>query len=199
MSGHNHIRAHNHRLIAGPLQLRPMSESDWPVLLRWNQDPRVLAYWDAAPPEPWSLEKLQSVYRGISQRAFMFMIDWGERSIGECWVQEMNLPELRNVFPGKDVRRIDISIGEPELWGKGLGTEVVRALVRFGFGTCRADALFACHVSDANPRSLRVFEKSGFVEYVHVSEADRATGSGPFRHLVLLREDWEKQGAPETS
>ncbi len=138
--------------------------------------------------EPWSLEKLQEIYRGISKKAYMFVIELDGRPIGEGWVQEMNLPEIRKRFPGKDLRRIDLSIGEPTLWGQGLGTKAVGAFVRFGFETCLADALFACHVSDDNPRSRRVFEKHGFVELRPALEPSGAGAGPPSRHLILTRE-----------
>lgn len=111
------------------------------------------------------------------------MIELESRPIGEGWLQEMNLPEVLAKLPGRDVRRIDLCIGEPELWGRGLGSEAVDALVRFGFEQQRADALFACSVSDSNPRSRRVFEKNGFRDWEPAQDSR-------VRHLMLARSDW---------
>ena len=39
----------------------------------------------------------------------------------------MNLQRIVAQFPDKDLRRIDLMIGEKELWGCGYGTEGNRA------------------------------------------------------------------------
>ena len=192
MSASETLRSHAVTLRTPRLVLRPMSELDWPPLLKWNQDPRVLVYWDAGKTEPWSLEMLQRVYRAISKGAYMFIIEFEGKPIGEGWVQEMNLPEIRERFPGRELRRIDLSIGEPSLWGRGLGTEAVGALARFGFEASPADALFACHVSDANPRSRRVFEHHGFVS-IGAAKEPTGEGSRPSTHLMLTRDGWRSK------
>ena len=45
----------------------------------------------------------------------------------------MNLQRILDQFPDKDCRRIDLMIGEKQLWGRGIGTEVIRMLTEFGF------------------------------------------------------------------
>lgn len=194
------LRRHVHRMATRRRVLRPVAEYDWPTLQRWNQDPRVLAFWDNGSTEPWPLDKLQGVYRGISKKAFMFVIELGGRAIGEGGVQELNLPEILKRFPGQDLRRIDLSLGKPGLWGQGLGTEAVGALVRFGFATCRANALVARHISDDNPRSRRVFEKHGFLELGPAVEPP-SPGGGPLsRHFILTRAAWlSKRSPPDPS
>ena len=59
-------------------------------------------------------------------------------------------------------------IGEP-WWGRGLATEAVGRLVRFGFDELGLDRLMAAHFAD-NPASGRVLAKCGF----------RYTGEGMF-------------------
>ncbi|MCI4367572.1 MAG: hypothetical protein L3K08_07460 [Thermoplasmata archaeon] len=51
--------------------------------------------------------------------------------IGECWLQRMNLEEIRGKRPTGRLCRIDLSIGNPALWGHGYGTEIVGALAEF--------------------------------------------------------------------
>ena len=186
----DHLRAHSYSLSTSRLRLRPMTESDWPTLLKWNQDRRVLVSWDSGNTEPWTLSKLQTVYRGLSRHAFMFMILFEGKLVGETWIKEMNLPELLSAFPGKNLRRIDLSIGRTELWGRGFGTEVIECLVRFGFDELVADAIFACHVSDDNPASRRAFEKNGFVD-LGATRAEGGPGSdATTKHLMLERSRW---------
>ena len=181
------LRPHRFRLQTPRLVLRPMSEDDWPTLLRWNQDPTVLEYWDSGNTEPWTLTKLQDVYRGISQHAWMFVLETGGVPIGEAWVQEMNLPELLERFPRRPLHRIDISIGEPRWWGHGLGSEAIAELVRFAFGSCGSVGVFACHVSGRNPRSRRAFERLGFREIGPPGPDSPGSTESHSSHLVRWR------------
>lgn len=56
---------------------------------------------------------------------------------------------------------IGILIGEKRYWGKGVATEVIRVLVKFGFQSLNLEQIVAgCYVS--NIGSLKAFEKAGF-------------------------------------
>jgi RimJ/RimL family protein N-acetyltransferase len=156
------IREHNVILEGPRVRLRSLSERDWDTLLRWNQDPEVLYFADGDDVQSWNLEQVQDIYRGTSHNAFTFMMEFNGRPIGECWLQRMNLPRLLALYPTDDLRRIDLMIGEKELWGQGLGTEVIRLLTDFGFNTEQCDRVFACSVADYNPRSMAAFRKCGY-------------------------------------
>ncbi len=156
------LKTHTITLTGDHITLRPMTEKDWDILVRWNSDPEVLYYSDGNEVDSYSLEEVQRIYRGISMNAFMFNIEHEGTDVGECWLQRMNLPRILEKHPDKDCRRIDLTIGEKDLWGRGLGTEAIRLLTEFGFETESADLIFACDVSDYNPRSRRAFERVGY-------------------------------------
>ena len=151
--------------------LRPMTEEDWDSLLKWNNDPEVMKYADHDDFKPITLGEVQTIYRWISTHAHCFIIEVVGRPIGECWLQRMNLRRIVDQFPGKDVRRIDLMIGEKELWGRGYGAEAIAVLVDFGFSHEAADAIFGI-VSADNARSLRAFEKCGFNRHAAVQDDD---------------------------
>ncbi len=156
------IRAHRVRLSEGPLVLRPMTELDWETVLPWNNDPEVLFFWEGDDVTGRPLETVQELYRAVSRTAFIFIIELNGEPIGDCWLREMDLPDLLERFPGQDLRRIDLAIGRKALWGRGWGTRVIALLTRFGFETSGADAIFGCGIGDYNPRSRRAFEKNGY-------------------------------------
>ena len=145
--------------------MRPMTEDDWELLLQWNNDPEVLYYSEGDNITESSLDEIQMVYRSISRKAFCFIIDYDRLPVGDCWLQEMNLDRILRHHPGQNVRRIDLAIGEKALWGRGIGTEVLRMLVDFGFDEEGVDVIFGCDIADYNPRSLRAFQKAGFEHY----------------------------------
>ncbi len=167
------LRVHDAFLRGDQVTLRPMTEDDWGLLLKWNNDPEVIRHVDHDQFRPRTLGDLQAIYRWISTHAHCFVIEVEERPIGECWLQRMNLRRIIDYFPGKRLRRIDLVIGEKDLWGRGYGTETIALLVDFGFSRESADALFAT-VSSENVRSLRAFEKCGFTSHAVIQEENGA-------------------------
>ena len=68
------------------------------------------------------------------------------------------------LHPGTDVSRLSAELGywlaEP-LWGRGIITAAVNAIVRHGFSTMPLERIEA-YVFASNPASARVLEKTGF-------------------------------------
>ena len=52
-----------------------MTENDWDILLKWNSDPDVLYFAEGDDVNSYTLEQVQQIYRGVSQKAFCFMRD----------------------------------------------------------------------------------------------------------------------------
>lgn len=142
--------------------LRSMTEDDWGILLKWNNDPDVLYFSEGDDVSSRELQDTQGIYRSVSQNAFCFILEVDGVPVGDCWLQLMNLERILGKYSKKDCRRIDLIIGEKRLWGQGLGTEVIGTLTRFGFEGERADFIFGCDIADYNWRSLRAFEKNGY-------------------------------------
>ena len=117
------LKSHTVHLHTSRLHLRPMTDADWDILLRWNQDPDVLYYADGSDVTAYTLDQIKRIYGGISQAAFCFIAELDGQPIAEAWLQAMNLSRIIEAHPGCDCRRIDLSIGEKHYWNKGLGTE----------------------------------------------------------------------------
>ncbi|MBC7237462.1 MAG: GNAT family N-acetyltransferase, partial [Chloroflexi bacterium] len=148
-----HLREHRVYLKSGRLCLRPLTEDDWDTLYVWNNDPEVLYYAEAGDITAWPMEMMQKMYRHVSRKAFIFVIELDGRPIGDCWLQKMNLKRVIEAYPGLDVRRIDIVIGEKGLWGQGWGTRAIHLLVRFAFEHQGVDLLYLPEIAETNPRS----------------------------------------------
>ncbi len=144
------------------LVLRALMENDWDKLLLWNNDPEVLYYVEGDVVSARSLEEIQVINRSVSQTAFCFMIEHEGEPVGECWLQAMNLQRILQKYPDADCRRIDLMIGKKELWGSGIGTEVVHLLTTFAFEEEQVDFVFGCDVADYNPASQTVFRNNGY-------------------------------------
>ena len=158
------LREHDITLTSGNIVLRPTTERDWDMLLKWNSDAEVLYYAASGDVTSSSLDAVQDLYRSVSQAAICFITEVDGRPIGDCWLQRMNMKRLLDLFPDRDCRRIDLIIGEKDYWNKGIGSEVIGMLTRFGFDAENADAIFGT-VLGHNPRSRRAFEKNGYTLY----------------------------------
>lgn len=143
-----------------------MTEADWDVLYKWNNDPDVIYWSEEEDTTGWSLEDMKRKYRSVvAKGGINFIVEVGSRPIGECWLQPMNLASISQKHPGKDLRRIDFMLGEKDYWGQGIGSAVIQRVTEFGFMREGADMIFGCFVADNNTRILRVLEKAGYVLY----------------------------------
>jgi aminoglycoside 6'-N-acetyltransferase len=145
---------------AGPMSVRPWREEDLPLIQKWMSDPRVLQYFggrDDAHDEA----KVRAIYEEdtVDQRC-VFSFD-GER-IG--YIQFCPMERGAFGFPQHErVWGMDLYIGEPAFWNRGIGTQLVRA---------GAEQLFAQGYADRvtidpeawNTRAVRCYEKAGFVK-----------------------------------
>jgi N-acetyltransferase len=104
--------------------LRPMTHADAPHLVRWANDPDFTWYqWGRRPgrfPDDEAARKWMDVIAGL--RGVVFVIEHEGRPIGQA--------NYRDLRPKGKSAEVGIGIGEPALWGKGLGREALTLLVR---------------------------------------------------------------------
>jgi len=63
---------HNRVLIGQRIVLRPMTEDDWNILFRWNNDPDVLYYAEGDDVNSRTMEDVQAIYRSVFSNGFLF-------------------------------------------------------------------------------------------------------------------------------
>lgn len=188
------LKEHHITLSGERVTLRPMTENDWDELLKWNSDPEVLYYTEDGNVPSYSLEEVQNIYRSTSQNAYCFIIELEHQPIGECWLQRMNIPRLLEKYAGKDCRRIDLAIGEKEFWGRGLGTEVIRTLTKFGFEKEGADMILGL-VNDFNRRSIGAFKRAGYEVGAKVESSPPAKSQFDYDLVIRKEQYWQKLNA----
>lgn len=160
------IKSHDITLYGGndtyKIILRPLSDEHLPYLYKWCSDPNVLYWTEGDDVESYPSEVVHQIYGGISQNNLCFVVEVNGEIIGECWLQKMNLLNVKEMYADStDVRRIDMSIGEKFYWGKGIGTLFIGMLVNYAF-ECEPVDVLHCFCEDYNIRSRRVWEKNGF-------------------------------------
>jgi len=196
------IRTHDVTLYGGndvDIVLRPLCDDHLPLLYKWNADPEVL-YWTEGGTNDTNLsydaETVHDIYGRTSQTAFCFLVEADGVPIGECWLQKMNLPEVKAMYPGHlDVRRIDMAIGEKAYWNKGIGTRFIGMLVDFAFCGEHVDVLH-CFCEDYNVRSRRVWEKHGFTRVLEeLLEPQPQKGKWQYHYRLTRQEYLERKAA----
>lgn len=163
------FRGHTFALKGERVHLRPMTENDWATVAVWETDSEVLYWADTDFVDSRSLDEVKGIFRTVSQTAYCFIVELNGKPIGDCWLQEMNVKKILKKYPKINCRRIDLVIGEKGLWGKGLGTDVIRTLTRFAFEHEKADMVFGI-TGDYNQRSQRAFEKACYQQVIKLKE-----------------------------
>ena len=159
------IRSHN-TVLGGKQQERdirliPMTDTHLPLLYEWNTRSEVLYWCEGDDVLTNSEEDVRNIYSSISHKAHMFIIVANGIAVGDCWLQDMNLSEINQEYCDKNTKRIDATIYEKRLWGKGIGRLVVQRLLEFGFKEQNADLIFAI-TEDYNIRCQKCIESCGF-------------------------------------
>jgi RimJ/RimL family protein N-acetyltransferase len=104
--------------------LRPMTHADAPHLVRWANDPDFSWFqWGRKPgrfPDDAGARNWMDVI--ADHRGVMFVIEHEGRAVGQA--------NYRDVQPKGKSAEVGIGIGEPSLWGRGLGREALGLLVK---------------------------------------------------------------------
>ncbi len=171
------------------IRLRAIEKNDLPLFVRWLNDPEVryglMLYLplSQAEEEQWFETMLK---RPQDERPLMIEIEGQEGwiPVGNCGFFDINW-RIRSAEVG-------IIIGEKSCWNQGHGTRTMRLFLNHGFETLNLNRIFL-RVYDNNPRALRSYEKSGFVQEGCMRQAHYQDGQ--YFDVILmsvLRQEWDK-------
>lgn len=137
------------------ITLRPMTHADAPHLVRWASDPDFAWFqWGRRPgrfPDDEAASKWIDAI--VENRGATFAIEHEGRPIGQA--------NYRDLRPKGKSAEVGIGIGEPALWGRGLGREALTLLVRHlvdDLGLHRV----SLSVLSYNDRAIASYKAAGF-------------------------------------
>jgi RimJ/RimL family protein N-acetyltransferase len=138
------------------VRLRAREPEDEPRLYRWFNDPEVtehlsLRYPLSHPQERAFIDRVSEISHGHA--SFGVETRAEGKLIGGASLEEVS-PENRSAVLG-------IAIGDKAYWDGGYGTDTMRTLCRFGFGTMNLHRI-ELEVYAANERAIHVYGKIGF-------------------------------------
>lgn len=141
----------------GGLALVALTEADLPLIRRWLEAPHVARWWGSVET---GVAEIAAHLRGDSVAPFL-MEQLG-RPVGYLQIYHANGDPFWN---GHDLPQetfgLDLSIGEPDSVGRGLGPEFLRLAVARLFAMPEVARI---HI-DPDPRNvfaIRAYEKAGF-------------------------------------
>lgn len=176
----------------GPLHIRRLQVEDIPTMARWLSDPRVLAYYEGRD-NPHDEAKVQDVFfarKEENEAACLFSYEG--KPLG--YVQFYPVPPEELSALGYDaaeaVYGMDQFIGEPEYWNRGIGSLMIRVVVRYLFTECGATRVIMDPVVE-NERAIRAYEKCGFRRVRIMPEKEWSEGR--------LHDCWHMVATPDTA
>ena len=136
---------------------RAVAEADLPMLTAWLAEPHVLEWWDEGPEA--SLAEIREAMESVETEPLIVELDG--RPI--AYIQSYD-PHLEDGHPYQDqpfgTLGMDISIGIPDLVGKGHGSAIVRQFTDMLFEEGAPRVVIDPHPD--NLRAIRAYEKAGF-------------------------------------
>ncbi|HRO39339.1 MAG: GNAT family N-acetyltransferase [Flavobacteriales bacterium] len=166
------------RIATQRLLLRELEDADAPAVLRLRSDPALMRF----IPKPLfsQQEEASGMISEFHQAA----------SVGEAILWGITVRGTEGVagYIGfwrimRERRAAELGYAlHPDLWGQGLATEAVAAVVAHGFAQIGLQTAEA-QVTPENAASIHVLERNGFVFQGEVP-ADAALG-GPWKHALL--------------
>jgi len=138
------------------MKLRPFTMDDLDAMVHHANNPKIAAMLTDAFPSPYTRDSgLLFLERVMAQEpAEVLAIEVDGEVVGNI-----------GIHPQHDVNRLNAELGYfvgEEHWGKGIGTEAIRLMVKYAFDKFKIERIFA-RPFGSNLASQRVLEKAGFI------------------------------------
>jgi len=170
------------------VRLRPVEEDDYPLIVRWQNEPQV--FHDMDYELPFSIEDVRASETAAREEGHPFIIEADDGTpIGRIGL---------NDFRRRDRRcALYVFIGEAEYRGHGLGEDAVRTLVGFAFSQMDLWQVVLWGLAD-NETAFRTYERVGFKRDGVLR--DRSWKGGAWvDHIVMSVQRDEYVGTPASN
>lgn len=165
--------------------LRPPTEKDIPLFLRWMNDPEVNRYVSMFLPlaEADEREWLENMRRSNGEKIILVIVHKRSgRPIGTIGIHRINWKDRRATT--------GTAIGEKEFQNRGYGSEAKMLFLNYAFNALNLRKICST-VFGFNKRSVRYSEKCGY--HVEGTLKSHVFKNGEYQdeiHMAVFREDW---------
>jgi RimJ/RimL family protein N-acetyltransferase len=164
------------------IQLRPVEESDYPLIHRWLNHPEVWRYMDYE--RPYSMQDVKEDIERSRREGHPFTILVKDRPIGRIGL---------NQFRRRDrICSLYMFIGEPAYWGQGHAEDATMTLLAYAFSRWDLNMVELWTLAD-NDRAIGVYRRCGFIEEGRLRARSFKEGRW-VDHMVMsvTREEFER-------
>ena len=169
--------------------LRPVEDTDYPLIHRWMNHPEISRYMDYEMPVS-LVDVAQDVERS-RREGHPYTIVVENRPIGRIGLNQFR--------PRDRICSLYMYIGEPSFWGQGYAREAVMTLLAYAFDRWDLHQVELWTLADNN-RAIEAYAKCGFVEEARLRErswkggrwVDRVVLSVNRDEFASVRERWEQ-------
>ncbi|KGP71168.1 GNAT family N-acetyltransferase [Pontibacillus yanchengensis] len=158
------------------VSIRPMSPTDFLLMTKWLQDEEVLQYY-GNPDDPYSYERILEKYSprlNGEEDVPPFIVERDTDPIGFMQSYPVKKEDAKawGLPENKTYIGIDQFIGEPRLWGKGIGTQMVKRFVVDVMIHKNPDGI-VLDPEVHNMRAIRCYEKCGFKKVCKIEDGSK--------------------------
>ncbi len=151
-------------IINDDIRVRTLNDNDFPLLLKWLTDERVLEFYEGRDKK-YTLEDIKKHFsEKWKDEVFRIIIEYQGNPIGYGQIYKM-YDELYDDYHyprnNEIVYGMDQFIGEPNFWSKGIGTKYTKMIFDFLKKERNVDAVILDPHQD-NKRAIRMYQKVGF-------------------------------------
>lgn len=170
------------------IRLRAPERSDLPSFVSWLNDPEVRA--GLSIHSPFSLVEEEIWFENMIKRPpaeHPLVIEIHQE---ETWVMVGNIGFIDIDWRCRSTE-VGIFIGDKSFWNQGIGSEVMRMMLRHGFNTLNLNRI-SLQVYENNLRAFRSYEKAGFV--LEGRKRQAMYKEGKYVDILLmsvLRSEWQ--------
>ncbi len=163
------------------ISFKPIARQDFTLLQRWLAEPHVREWWH----DDLDAKKIEAKYGPRvdgTEPTHVYIILQNMNPIGLIqWYLWSDYPDhAGQLGADRTAAGLDLAIGEKESLGKGIGSSVIREFVRKIIFTESLATTVITDPEEQNLRSLRAFEKAGFLPMRKTQLRDES-----FKRLVV--------------
>jgi RimJ/RimL family protein N-acetyltransferase len=165
--------------------LRPIEAEHLPNYVRWFADTEVLEWF--GPYLPMNLAQERDWYEAQNKdsSSLNFAVELDGQHIGGCG--------FGSIDHGDQKAEVGLFIGEKSLWDQGLGKDMLRTIVTYGFDYLNLHRIYL-RVYAENHRAIRAYEQVGFTHEGRFREAYWRHGRWQdMLYMSILRPEWEER------
>ena len=151
-------------MIFEDIKIRDFQEKDLELMLKWLTDERVLEFYGGRDRN-YTFETIKEHYEEEFQNdGFRVIVELKNQPIGYGQIYRIlgdDFEEYSYSKTEKVVYAMDQFIGEPEYWGKGIGTKYIQQIGCYLKTERKAEIIILDPHKD-NERAIRTYQKCGF-------------------------------------